>query len=136
MAKKEMQEAIKLILDTNDELNRLSDILSDDIRNEDFEKVNLIYFLAAQLNVAASQLTGEAKTYEGACIVNNGRAEVIIDGFAVRGNVQFEVMVDGNWIKGHRENSQYGQIFRGKETTFILTNEYTGRVSLPLVMDN
>lgn len=63
------------------------------------------------------------------------RAEVIIDGFAVRGNVQFEVMVDGNWIKGHRENSQYGQIFRGKETTFILTDEHRGRVSLPLVMD-
>ena len=103
-----MQEATELIRKANEELNRLSDILSDDIRNEDFEKVNLIYFLAAQLNVAASQLTGEAKNYEGACIVENGRAEVVINGFAVR----------------------------GKETTFILTDDYKGRVTLPLVMDN
>lgn len=131
-----MQKAINLLNETNKEFSQLSDTLSDTIASEDFSKVNLAYTIASQLNVYASQLSGEQKVYEGPCKVNNTRAEVVIDGFVIRGDVQFEVLMNDKWEKGHRTNSQYGQVFVSKTAgTVILHEAYTGRVTLPLVMD-
>lgn len=132
-----MKEAIELLNNTNEKFSKIADAMSDNVASEDFQKVNLVYSIAAQLNVNASQLAGEQKVYEGSCIVNNARATVTIGGFTVRGSVRFEIQQDGKWVKGHRCNSQYGQTFVTEDgTTIILTQEHIGRVTLPLVMDN
>lgn len=48
----------------------------------------------------------------------------------------FELLADGEWVKGHWEKSQYGQMFvstgRG---SVIITGEHSARVVSPLVMD-
>ncbi len=132
-----MDKAIKLLKETSGEFGTLTDILSDDIENEDFDKVNLAYKISAFLDVYASQLSGETKTVEGECQIDNKRAKVVIGGVSLRDKMKFEIMANGNWVSGHRENSQYGQVFNAKENgMYILTSNYKGRVSFPLQMDD
>lgn len=88
-----VEEATKVLKAAAVDMDRISDEMSDNISSEDFEKVNLAYETAAALDVYASQMSGEEKVYEGHCEVDNGRAEVIIDGFKVRGKIQFEIMI-------------------------------------------
>lgn len=117
-------------------MSLISDQFSVNISQEDFEKANLAYKSAAFLNVYASQMSGDEKVYEGLCQVDNGRAVVIINGFEVRDHIQFEIFADGKWLKGHRENTQYGQVFYSREgNSYILTSDYKGKVTLPLKMD-
>lgn len=131
-----VEEAVKVLTEASENMGRISDELSDNINTEDFEKVNLAYEIAAVLDVYQSQMSGEEKVYEGSCEVNNQRGEVVIDGFKVRGNIQFEIQIDGEWVKGHRVNSQYGQAFCSFEKgSYILTSDYLGRVTMPLKMD-
>lgn len=131
-----VEEATKVLKAAAVDMDRISDEMSDNISSEDFEKVNLAYETAAALDVYASQMSGEEKVYEGHCEVDNGRAEVIIDGFKVRGKIQFEIMIDGEWVKGHRMNSQYGQVFYSqKKGSRIISPDDMGRVTMPLKMD-
>lgn len=131
-----VEEAVKVLREASGNMDRISDELSDNIGTEDFAKVNLAYNIASALDVYTSQMSGEEKVYEGHCEVNNSRAEIVIDGFKVRGNIQFEIMMDGEWVKGHRMNSQYGQVFySSKAGSRILTSDDLGRVTLPLKMD-
>ena len=128
-----VKEAAAILADAGSRLDKVLETLSLNIQMEDFEKVNLAYRAAAALDVYASQISGEEKVYEGPCEVNNQLAEVVIQGFAVRDNIQFEIQVDGKWITGCRQNSQYGQIFQaGKDGVYILTTDYLGRVTAPL----
>lgn len=121
---------------TKRQMSLISDQFSVNISQEDFEKANLAYKSAAFLNVYASQMSGDEKVYEGLCQVDNGRAVVIINGFEVRDHIQFEIFADGKWLKGHRENTQYGQVFYSREgNSYILTSDYKGKVTLPLKMD-
>lgn len=131
-----MEQAIELLNKTSTQLSAIVDALSEHIAEEDFHKVNLAYTIASKLSVDASQLDGEPKVYEGPCEVNNRTATVTIDGFTIRGNIQFEIFVDDKWVKGHRCNSQYGQMFLTSEGSSVLLSEsIKGRVTLPLVMD-
>lgn len=130
-----LDEAIAILEDASKKLSKVSDEMSENIDKEDFDKVNLTYKAVAALDVYASQISGETKVYEGPCEVNNKLAEVIIQGFAVRDNIEFEIQVNGKWIKGHRQNSQYGQVFQAyQEGVYTLTSDYIGRVTLPLKM--
>ncbi len=131
-----VEEAVKVLKEASVNIDRISDELSDNIGTEDFEKVNLAYEIASVLDVYTSQISGEEKVYEGHCEVDNKRALVAVDGFKVRGKIQFEIMIDGKWAKGHRINSQYGQVFYSSETgSRILTSDDLGRVTLPLKLD-
>lgn len=134
---KAMDEAVGLMKATDDEISRLMDQISDDFeKEEDHSKANKLYVMSSYLDVFATTLSGEEKVYEGPIEVNNQRACVSIDGFEVRGNVQFEILDGDRWIKGHRQNSQYGQVFMTCEgASIILTSDHRGRVTLPLVMD-
>lgn len=130
-----MQAVIDLLLETNEKLSELSDKLSADIQNEDFWQVRRVYELTEQMNIYTSQIADIHKVYEGPCKVDNVRAMVVIDGFAIRGNIPFEMQINGEWKKGRRENSQYGQIFRAIDnsvTKIIVSGEDMGRVTLPL----
>lgn len=129
------KEAAAVLADAGRKISSLSDKLSANIQTEDFEKVNLAYRAAAALDVYASQMSGEVKVYEGPCEINNRLAEVVIQGFAVRDNIQFEIQVDGKWITGYRQNSQYGQVFHTRQNgVYILTSDYRGRVTAPFKM--
>ncbi len=131
-----VEEAVKVLKEASVNMDHISDELSDHISTEDFEKVNLAYEIASVLDVYTSQMSGEEKVYEGHCEIDNKRAEVTVDGFKVRGNIQFEIMIDGDWVKGHRMNSQYGQVFCSSEKgSRILTADDLGRVTMPLKMD-
>lgn len=131
-----VEEAVKVLKEASVNMDRISDELSDHIETEDFKKVNLAYEIAAMLDVYESQMSGEEKVYEGHCEVNNRRAEVVIGGFKVRGDIQFEMKLNGEWVKGRRMNSQYGQIFFSTEKgSHIITSDDMGRVVLPLKMD-
>lgn len=138
--KEELNQAIELIKATNDQVSRLIDKIQDEWDGNDHDLAHKVYVIASYLNMFASHLSGESKTYEGPVEVNNARSSISIDGFEVRGDVQFELLEDGNWIKGHRENSQYGQVFMtqnyGEGSGVILCDAYRGRVTLPLTMDN
>lgn len=132
-----MAKAIKLLKETSCDFGTLTDILSADIKDEDFDKVSLAYKISAILDVYASQLSGETKTVEGACHIDNKCAKVVINGVSLRDKMKFEIMIDGNWVSGHRENSQYGQVFNAKEKgMYLLTAAYKGRVNFPLQMDD
>lgn len=128
-----INEAAAILEDARTKMSKVSDELSMNIDTEDRKKVNLAYRVAAALDVYASQMSGEEKVYEGPCEVNNLLAEVVIQGVAVRDNIEFEIQMDGQWVKGRRENSQYGQIFLSDEKgSCILTSDYVGRVTFPL----
>lgn len=131
-----VNQAAVVLKEAAEKMRKISDQLSADIGQEDFEKVNLAYKSAAVLDVYASQMSGEEKVYEGFCQIDNGRAVVTIGGFEVRDNIQFEIWSDGKWIKGHRQNTQYGQAFYFEGgNSMILTSDYKGKVTLPLKMD-
>jgi hypothetical protein len=55
----------------------------------------------------------------------------------MRDKMQFEVEIDGEWRKGHRNHSQYGEVFcePSGNTIVILTSDYNGRVTFPLTYD-
>ncbi len=132
-----VDEAVETLRVANDKMAQLSDAFCENIKTEPLGKPYLAYEISTLLQMYLSQMSGEEKVYEGPCIVDEQSKKVTIQDFEIRGNLQFEVNVDGEWIKGHRGNSQYGQVFCAKEKgTFILTSNYIGRVKLPLRMDN
>lgn len=48
----------------------------------------------------------------------------------------FELLADGEWVKGHWEKLQYGQMFVSPGRGYvIITGEHSARVVSPLVMD-
>jgi hypothetical protein len=131
-------QAVVLLQETAKKLGELADKMSLNINNEGFDNANMAYDIVAELDVRTSQLSGETKTVEGKCEVNNGCAKVVIGGISMRGDMQFEVEIDGEWYKGHRANSQFGQIFCPYSSGMgpvILTSDYNGRVTFPLTMD-
>lgn len=131
-----VDKAAAVLKEAAEKMSDISDQFAVNISKEEFEKANLAYKSAALLNVYASQMSGEEKVYEGLCQIDNQRAVVTISGFEVRDNIQFEILSDGKWIKGHRENTQYGQVFYSREgNSYILTSDYMGKVTLPLKMD-
>lgn len=132
-----MDEAIGLMKATDDEISRIVDQMAPKSGAEEGAATSyMLYVISSYLNVFATNLSGEEKIYEGQIKVDNGRSCVFIDGFMVQGNVQFELLEGVNWVKGHRENSQYGQIFKRSDgSATILTSDHRGRVKLPLVMD-
>lgn len=129
------QEAVDLLKKTNEEKNRISDAYSQKYTPEELEDVTKVYYAAAEINVLASQLASEEMVCEGPCKVDNVRSVVTVGGFTVRGKVQFEIEMNGEWIKGHRDNSQYGQVFVSAQGSAILSENIKGRVRLPLSMD-
>ncbi len=131
-----MEQAVALLEETSRKFGKLTDELSENIQNEDFDKVNLAYKIAATLDIYASQLSGEEKSVEGLCEVDNACAKVVVNGVSLRDQMQFDLLLDQEWTSGHRENSQYGQVFHAKEKgTHILTDQDQGRVTFPLKMD-
>lgn len=86
--------------------------------------------------VKASRLGERNGTIERPCYINNIRVTVTIDDYEILGDIKFEIQKDGQWIKGHRSNSQYGQVFVGHDGPSILMTEgMVGRVTQPLQMD-
>ena len=70
-----VNKAISLIEETNDEISNLIDQISDHFETEDDpERAHKIYEIALYLNVFASALSGEKKVYEGSIIVDNVRS--------------------------------------------------------------
>ena len=129
-----MDAAIKFLTDASAIFGKHADSLVENIANEDFAKVNEVYKTAAKLSVLASQFSKQV--YQGNCELHNSTASVMVDGFPIRDRIIFEVMVDGQWVRGHRENSPYGQVFVTAEgSSFILTNEHLARVQCPLDME-
>jgi hypothetical protein len=131
-------EAVALLEESTEKFDILADKMARNINNEDFDSCHLAYLIAAEMDVRASQLSGEVRTVEGKCNVDNACAKVVIGDVSVRGNIQFEVEIDGEWYKGHCENSQYGLIFcafKAGKGSVILTSDYNGRVTFPLTMD-
>lgn len=131
-----IDQAINLLKNTNEQLGELIDKIAVNITNEGYDKAHALYLAAAAMDVSTSQLSGEVKTVEGKCEINNACAKVVIGGVSIRGKIQFEIKVDGVWYKGHRDNSQYGQVFYSSQAgPYILTGDYDGRVTFPLQMD-
>ncbi len=133
-----MDQAVALLQESGKKLGKLVDEIAANIDKEDHAKAHQAYLAAAELDVRASQLSGAARIVEGKCMVDNACAKVVIGDVSLRGNMQFEVEIDGEWCKGHRENSQYGQVFYthtpGKGG-HILTQDDNIRVTFPLTMD-
>ena len=130
-----INDAIKLLQDTSKKLGMYVDQYADD-PGDDWEKAHRLYQIAAELQVQASQLGDCSGSIEGPCHISNGRATVSVGDYEIRGNIEFELQQDGEWKKGHRENSQYGQVFRAHDKSVIIMSEgMTGRVTEPLKMD-
>ncbi|GHU77194.1 hypothetical protein FACS1894188_11000 [Clostridia bacterium] len=128
-----IEQAKELIKNTNAEFTRLCGEISHSISPDDFSEANAIYYATANLNVIASTLINEPQVIEGKIIVDNRQSKVTISNIDLRGKTAFEIFHNGNWLRGYRENSQYGQIFRNNENSFIISSgSDTGRVSLPL----
>ncbi len=135
---KYMDQAVALLQETGKKFGELVDEIAVNIDKEDHAKAHQAYLIAAELDVRASQLSGEEKTVEGKCEVNNVCAKVAIGDVSLRGNMQFEVEIDGEWCKGHRDNSQWGQVFYSHtpgKSGHILTQDDNIRVTFPLTMD-
>lgn len=132
-----IEEAITITKEASERICSLVDQYADSQETENMGEAQSLYQLAAELQVKTSQLTDCKEVYEGACHVNNLRATVEIGGYEIRGKIAFEIQKDdGTWIKGHRDNSQYGQVFAGNDgSSVILSDEIHGRVTHPLQMD-
>lgn len=133
-----MEQAVSLLKNTSEQLNELVDKIAVNIEHEDHDKAHEAYLALAALDVYTSQISGEDKTVEGKCEINNVCAKVVIGGVSIRDRIQFEIKIDGKWYKGHRDNSQYGQVFYSHEDMangHILTHDDDGRVIFPLQMD-
>lgn len=133
---KYMDQAVELLQETAVKFGKLADEIARNIQEEGFDEANRAYQTAAELDILASRLSGEEKVVEGKCKADSDCAKVVVGGVSLRGNMQFEVEINGEWEKGHRENSQYGQIFFSQtSSSHILTEGYNGRVTFPLRMD-
>lgn len=130
-----IKEAIELLNDTSIKLGVYVDQYADD-PGDDWEKAHRLYLIAAELQVQASQLGDCSGSAEGPCRISNGRSTVSVGDYVIRGDIEFELQHDGEWIKGHRENSRYGQVFfRRGESPIIMSEDMIGRVTEPLKMD-
>lgn len=133
-----MDQAVALLQETGKKFGELVDEIAVNIDKEDHAKAHQAYLIAAEMDVRASQLSGEEKTIEGKCEVNNACAKVVIGDVSLRGNMQFELEIDGEWCKGHRDNSELGQVFYSHtpgKSGHILTQDDNIRVTFPLTMD-
>lgn len=130
-------DAKNVLSKANDEFQKITKAFAGDFKPEEFQQAHDVYETAAKLDVLTSQLVdkGHTRTVEGTITVDNVQAMVSIKGIDIRGRIQFEVkMEDGQWNKGHRENSQYGQIFVGDKGSLILSDNVYGRITFPLEM--
>lgn len=133
-----IEEGITITKETYEKISSLVDQYADSQETESMGEAQRLYQLAAELQVKTSQLTNCKEVYEGACHVDNLRATVEIGGYVIRGKIAFEIQnKDGTWIRGHRDNSQYGQIFAANDgSAVILSDEIHGRITHPLEMDH
>lgn len=130
------EQAAKYLSKAAAEFGDYVDNAARHITEEDFGKVTALYQEAAALDVSASQLMGEEKVVEGECQVDNVCAKVTVGGVSLRGKMQFEIKLNGEWVTGHRDNSQYGQVFVSKNgSQTILSGGEQAKVTFPLHMD-
>ncbi|MDR3091196.1 MAG: hypothetical protein LBU36_03205 [Clostridiales bacterium] len=130
-----IQQAKDLLSRSSGELAGICEGLSSRISPEDFAAARQVYDSSACLSVIASRLIdmGSPRSVEGVISVDNAQAKVTIAGIDLRGDMEFEILREGAWLRGRRENSQYGQIFTNRETSFIISSgSDMGRVNLPL----
>ncbi|MCL2054347.1 MAG: hypothetical protein FWG90_07965 [Oscillospiraceae bacterium] len=127
-----VEKAKEVLKKANREFTDLCRIIAEEVPID--KDALQIYRTTAELNILTSQLIDkdEPRTYEGAIEVNNRQAMVSIKDIEIRGSIEFEIEQEGNWVRGRRENSQYGQIFIGDGISLILSDGMKGRVSLPL----
>lgn len=132
-----INDAIELLKETSAKLGMYVDQYADGPSDDDtWEKAHCLYQIAAELQVQASQLGECSGSIEGHCHINNARSTVSVGDYEIRGDIQFEIQKDGKWIKGHRSNSEYGQVFIGHDgSSTIMTEGMIGRITQPLKMD-
>jgi hypothetical protein len=131
-------EAIELLQESTEKLGKLfSKICQESLNGETDKNIYLLREIITELEVKTSQFSGEVKTVEGKCVVDNLCGCVVVGGIPMRDKMQFEVEIDGEWHKGHRNHSQYGEVFcePSGNVLVILTSDYNGRVTFPLTYD-